>query len=140
MAEVTAHRRGLLRSSRALDFSLLATRLCLRRGGTMRANTIPLTLISLLFTGLVSPSLAQPTQPTPAQRPCVQITAACRQAGFASGGYHMGVGLTGDCIQPIMRGVAQRKHATKALPQIDPQVVAACKEHNPDFGMGGANR
>ena len=107
---------------------------------TMRANTIQLTLISLLATGLVSPSLAQPTQLTPAQRPCAQITAACRQAGFVSGGYDMGVGLTGDCIRPIMQGRAQRKHATKALPQIDPQVVAACKEQDRGFGMGGANR
>ena len=106
----------------------------------MRANTIPLTLISVLATGLVSPSLAQPTQPTPVQRPCAQITAACRQAGFESGGYHAGVGLAGDCIRPIMQGMAQRKHATKALPQIDPQVVAACKEQDPGFGMGGANR
>jgi hypothetical protein len=27
--------------------------------------------------------------------------------------------------------------ATKALPQIDPHVVAACKERDPNFGKGG---
>jgi hypothetical protein len=26
---------------------------------------------------------------------------------------------------------------TKALPQIDPQIVAACKERDPNFGKGG---
>jgi hypothetical protein len=36
-----------------------------------------------------------------------------------------------------MFGTLQRKQATKALPQIDPQVVAACKKRNPNFGKGG---
>jgi hypothetical protein len=30
--------------------------------------------------------------------------------------------------------------ATKVLPQIDPQVVAACKERDPNFGKGGRAR
>ena len=34
-------------------------------------------------------------------------------------------------------GTAQRKQAGQPLPLLDPQVVAACKERNPDFGMGG---
>jgi hypothetical protein len=76
----------------------------------------------------VNPSLAQTTQPAPTQHPnCAQITAACRQAGFVSGDAPTGVELVADCIRPIMQGTAQRKQATKALPQIDPQVVAACK-------------
>jgi hypothetical protein len=33
-----------------------------------------------------------------------------------------------------MTETPQRKQATKALPQIDPKVVAACKERNPNFG------
>jgi hypothetical protein len=33
-----------------------------------------------------------------------------------------------------MTEMPQRKQATKALPQIDPQVVAACKARNPNFG------
>jgi hypothetical protein len=36
-----------------------------------------------------------------------------------------------------MTETPQRKQATKALPQIDPLVVAACKERNPNFGKGG---
>jgi hypothetical protein len=43
-----------------------------------------------------------------------------------------------DCIRPIMQGTPQRQQATKPLPQIDPQVVAACKEQNPNFGTAGA--
>jgi hypothetical protein len=42
-----------------------------------------------------------------------------------------------DCIRPIMTETPQRKQATKALPQIDPQVVAACKKRNPNFGKDG---
>jgi hypothetical protein len=118
----------------------------------MRATTIPLTLVSLLLTGLLSPSLAQPAQPTPqpaqptpaqpvpAQpaakggRPCAQITVACKKAGFAALGTKKGVGIVLDCVRPIMQGTPQRKEATKPLPQIDPQLVAACKEQNPKFG------
>jgi hypothetical protein len=119
----------------------------------MRATTLPLTLVSLLLTGLLSPSLAQPAQstpqaaqPTPAQpvpaqpaakgggRPCAQITVACKQAGFAALGAKKGVGMVSDCIRPTMQGTPQRKQATKPLPQIDPQLVAACKEQNPKFG------
>jgi hypothetical protein len=117
-----------------------------------RATTIPLTLVSLLLTGLLSPSLAQPAQstpqpaqatpaqPVPAQsaakggRACAQIAAACKQAGFAVRGAKMGVGIVSDCIRPTMQGTPQRKQATKPLPQIDPQLVAACKEQNPKFG------
>jgi hypothetical protein len=118
----------------------------------MRATTIPLTLGSLLLTGLLSPSLAQPAQPTPqaaqptpaqpvptqpvskGSRPCAQITLACKKAGFAALGTKKGVGIVLDCVRPIMQGTPQRKEATKPLPQIDPQLVAACKEQNPKFG------
>jgi hypothetical protein len=105
------------------------------------------------------PAPAQPTQaqPTPAQpapgqpasvqsgsdeasppRPCAQIRAACTQAGFVPNGVNMGIGIIVDCIRPIMTGAPQRKLAAKPLPQIDPQVVVACKNRNPNFG-GGAN-
>jgi hypothetical protein len=116
----------------------------------MHATTKTLTLASLLLTGLLSPSLAQPAQPmpqaaqpTPAQpvatqskggRPCAQITVACKKAGFAALGTKKGVGIVLDCIRPIMQSTPQRKDATKPLPQIDPQLVAACKEQNPKFG------
>jgi hypothetical protein len=105
----------------------------------VRATTTPLTLVSLLVV------LAQPVQSMPIQaaatqpvrwHPCARITAACTQAGFVSNGAKRGVGIMLDCIRPIMTETPQRKQATKALPQIDPQVVAACKERNPNFGKG----
>ena len=99
---------------------------------TVHATVIP--LVSLCLTGLVSPSLAQP------QRPCDQIMATCGQAGFLPGSVNSGVDLTEDCIRPIMQGTAQRKQVTKALPQIDPQVLAACTKRDPNFGKGGPAR
>jgi hypothetical protein len=52
----------------------------------------------------------------------------------------MGAGIMVDCIQPIIAGTPQRKRATKALPQLDPQLVAARKERDPNFGKGGRAR
>jgi hypothetical protein len=66
--------------------------------------------------------------------PCAQITAACTRAGFVPNGAKLGAGIMKDCIQPIIAGSPQRKQATKALPQIDPQVVAACNKRDPNFG------
>ena len=88
-----------------------------RRGFEMRVTAIPLTVGSLLLVGLLSPSMAQPTGA------CAQIADACKKAGFGPG-----TGIT-DCIRPIMAGTPQQKY-----PQIDPQVVAACKQQNPKFG------
>ena len=107
----------------------------------MRATTISLGLVSLLFTGAFNLSLAQPTLPVPAQpvpwHPCAKITAACTQAGFFPNGAKTGAGIEVDCIRPIMTSTPQRAQATKALPQVDPQVVQACRVRNPDLGMGG---
>jgi len=83
----------------------------------MRVIAMPLTVGSLLLVGLLSPSMAQPTGA------CAQIADACKKAGFGPG-----TGIT-DCIRPIMAGTPQQKY-----PQIDPQVVAACKQQNPKFG------
>jgi hypothetical protein len=103
----------------------------------MRVTTIPLKLVGVLVV------LAQPIQLTPTQaaatqpvpwHPCARITAACSQAGFVPDGAKRGLGIMLDCVRPIMTETPQRKKATKALPQIDPQVVAACKERNPNFG------
>ena len=63
----------------------------------------------------------------PRQRPCVDITAACQEAGFVRGGAREGNGLMVDCVAPIMRGMPQRSKASKPLPPIDPQLVAACQ-------------
>ena len=111
----------------------------LREKLIMRVTTIPLKLVSLLVV------LAQPIQLTPTQaaatqpvpwHPCARIRTACTDAGFRPNGAKRGLGITLDCIQPIMTETPQRKQATKALPQIDPQVVAACKQRNPNFGKG----
>jgi hypothetical protein len=39
-----------------------------------------------------------------------------------------------DCILKIMVGTPQGVQGTKPLPQIDPQLVAACKQQSPNFG------
>jgi hypothetical protein len=90
-----------------------------------------------------APVQAAPTQPASAQSapdrvgPCAQITAACKQAGFVPNGAKTGVGIIVDCVRPIMVGTPQQVQGVKPLPQVDPQVVAACKQRNPNFGMGG---
>ena len=114
-----------------------------------------LTIMALSVAGLVSHAAAQQgTQPpassapsatqTPAspkqQGPCEQIAAACRQAGFVQNGASTGVGLAVDCVRPIVQGTAQRPKASKALPQVDQQIVAACKVRNPNFGQAKAQR
>src|SRR5262249_53330337 len=70
-----------------------------------------------------------------AQDPCEEVRAACRAAGFKPGGAQEGTGIIIDCITPIMQGTAQRPKATKALPQVDAQVVQACKSTNHNFGQ-----
>ena len=106
----------------------------------MRGTTI-VSLASLLLTGAFSLSSIQPAQPAGAQpvpwHPCAQIRAACTRAGFVPNGAKMGVVIALDCIQPIMVGAPQRKQASKPLPLLDPRVEVACKERNPNFGMGG---
>jgi len=75
---------------------------------------------------------AQPT--TKGDGPCRQIRAACEQAGFKQGAVKEGNGLLVDCVRPIVQGTPQRPNAM-ALPQVDPQLVEACKQRNPNFGM-----
>jgi hypothetical protein len=100
----------------------------------MRASTITLGLVGLLFTGAFGLSFAQSVQPVP-WNPCAQIRATCARAGFVPNGAKMGAGIAVDCVQPIMVGTPQRERATKPLPPLDPQVVAACKARNPNFGL-----
>ena len=107
-----------------------------------------LTVTALSVAGLVSQSAAQQglsaTLPpaSPAQQgPCEQIMAACRQAGFVQGGAKTGAGLQVDCVRPVMQGgTFQRPKASKALPEVDPQIVAACKARNPNFGQAKPQR
>lgn len=82
---------------------------------------------------------AAPASPAAADRTaCQQITAACKDAGFVPGGANTGAGLVMDCVAPIMRGTAQPRRASKALPRIEAQLVAACKEQDPRFGQQSA--
>ena len=87
------------------------------------------------------PSATQPPAPSAQQGPCQQIMAACQQAGFVQGGAKTGAGLQVDCVRPIMQGgTFQRPKASKALPQVDQQIVAACKASNPSFRKGNMQR
>jgi N-acetylglucosamine-6-sulfatase len=69
------------------------------------------------------------------QNPCQQIAQACRDAGFVQGGARQGNGVMADCVRPILQGQTPPEGA-KPLPKIDPQVIAACKQRNPNFGGG----
>jgi hypothetical protein len=71
----------------------------------------------------------------PRRGACGQIIAACQQAGFERGGAKAGNGIQIDCIRPIMQGTAQRRRAAKPLPQVAPELVAACSAATPNFGQ-----
>jgi len=75
-----------------------------------------------------------------AQGPCEQIRAACQGAGFVQGGARGGNGLQADCIDPLMQGTPQPRKASRPLPQVDPNTVAACHATNPTFGQPRALR
>jgi hypothetical protein len=88
-----------------------------------------LTITTLSVAGLVSHSAAQ------------QGPSATPQAGFMQGGAKTGAGLQVDCVRPITQGgTFQRPKASKALPQVDQQIVAACKASNPNFGKVNPKR
>jgi N-acetylglucosamine-6-sulfatase len=75
-----------------------------------------------------------------AQGACQQITAQCEAAGFVRGGAPTGNGVLVDCLEPIMRGTAQPRRADKPLPQVDSQLVDACRAQDPAFGQGNAEQ
>ncbi len=100
-------------------------------------------LCVLLIVGLAPPLAALAAkgaakQAAKEEGPCGEVTAACERAGFARGAARAGGGLQVDCVNPIMQGTSQPKRVGKPLPQINPQVVAACKTSNPAFGQGNA--
>ena len=100
----------------------------------MRQGMMLLAAICLL----VGPVMPLGAQPARQDGPCGQVTAACEGAGFVRAGARSGTGLIADCVHPIMLGTPQPRRAGKPLPQIDPQVVAACKAADPNFGQGRA--
>jgi serine/threonine protein kinase len=66
--------------------------------------------------------------------PCARITKACKDAGFVNGVGNAGNGVFADCVYPIVQGKPQPRRATIPLPQVDPKIVAACKQVNPNYG------
>jgi hypothetical protein len=97
----------------------------------MRQTQILMGFITLLNVAVC----AFPAGAQELQHPCRQIRAACEAAGFVHGKGKEGFGLSRDCIRPIMQGTAQRAKASKPLPQVDTQLIAACKAANPNFGQ-----
>jgi CubicO group peptidase (beta-lactamase class C family) len=83
----------------------------------------------------VAAVIACPSNAQQGQGPCQHVQAACRAAGFVPGGAREGTGILIDCIRPIVQGTGQRPKATKPLPQIDANVVQACKSADPSFGQ-----
>jgi hypothetical protein len=66
--------------------------------------------------------------PLRAQAPCEQIRTACKNAGFVQGG-PIGDRLVLDCFNPLVFG-EQPKRASRPLPQITPQLAAACRQRS----------
>jgi hypothetical protein len=97
----------------------------------MRHTLISRASICTLVVGLALPMAAQAANAAPG--PCEQIVAACKSAGFVEGDYKKGFGLHVDCITPIMSGTPSPSKV-KPLPAVAPQMVAACKQKNPNFG------
>ena len=60
--------------------------------------------------------------------PCVQIAKACKDAGFAKNTRNS------DCMYPLVQGKPQPETAAIPLPHVDPQVIAGCKQIDPNFG------
>lgn len=86
----------------------------------------------IIAIGTVTASVCQAD---PGDGPCARIMEACRDAGFVQGGNKTGNGLHMDCIEPIMQETTQRVRASRPLPDVDPHLVAACKEKNASFGQ-----
>ena len=82
-----------------------------------------------------NPSFGQAAAPPAQGDACNRVKAACEQAGFVFGAVKSGNGLDVDCIQPIIQNKPQPPQASRPLPPIDPQIVAACQAANPSFGM-----
>jgi hypothetical protein len=101
----------------------------------MKSNRLRIATAMIAIAGAIATDLSAFAQAAPAQRPCRQLVAACQQAGFVRGGAKAGNGLLADCVGPIIKGAPQRPRATKSLPSIDAQLVAACKARDPRIGQ-----
>ena len=101
----------------------------------MRAMRVRPVIVCAFVLVIGAPAGAQAATPGA----CEQITAACEAAGFVRGGAGAGNGLLIDCIEPIMQRAAQPRRASQALPQVSPEVLAACGAQNPEFGQAQAS-
>jgi lipoprotein-anchoring transpeptidase ErfK/SrfK len=97
--------------------------------GQLRAS---LGALCLLLWGIGAPTIAA----AQGRGPCAQIRAACQDAGFLQGAVRDGIGLQVHCIMPIMQARPQPLTARRPLPNVDPQLVAACQARNAAFGQG----
>ena len=96
----------------------------------MHKKQIGIGVFCALIIGVGALSAAKAAKP----EACAEITAACKAAGFVPGGASSGTGLMVDCVRPILQGTTPRK-ASKPLPSVDPQTIAACKSSDPGFGQ-----
>jgi hypothetical protein len=90
------------------------------------------------FSMLVVASAASTAAVADGQGACGQIRAACEAAGFIRGAANLGIGLQVDCVIPIIWGTPQRPRARKVLPQVDPQLIAACATGHARFARPNA--
>jgi len=67
-------------------------------------------------------------------KPCAEINIACKRAGFTAGTGKAGNGIFADCISPIIEGRPQPNNSVLPLPHIRPEIIAACKQLNPNYG------
>jgi hypothetical protein len=89
--------------------------------------------------GLAAPAaFAQEPAPPPGRmfKPCEQIVQACERAGFVKGDAREGYGLYKDCAYPIAHGTAPPSRTDRPLPSVPPDLIAACRQKNPNFGLG----
>jgi hypothetical protein len=84
-------------------------------------------LLALFFFGPYMVFTGNPVRAD--QASCEQIKTACKNAGFVLGGGARD-GLLLDCFNPIVQGTPRPKAASIPLPNINPQLVNACRAGN----------
>lgn len=65
--------------------------------------------------------------------PCAQITKSCKDAGFTKNAGKGGNDESADWVVRLIEGKPRPRDAAKPLPQVDPQIMQACKQMNPHF-------
>ena len=101
----------------------------------MRHLLISRSTLCTMIAGIALPLAAQTAEAAPPAS-CEQIVMACTNAGFVKGDAKQGYRLWADCVDPIMRGTPQPPKVVKPLPAVSPDLVAACRQSDPNFGEG----